>query len=139
MSYEDVTQDDAREDVLNLLGMTYGELSKIDKNIVSPTSQTGLHPASHMIKQQIIRFADSQIQTRSPIQQQQPQQLTGAANSVVPHLPVTTQQVKLDTNQLEFNFDNSATAVSIQNKLDKLSDDVRRVLGKLNQLIEAVS
>lgn len=112
-------------DVLKqFLGQTYGELHKLDSNIVG-TSQHLTHKSSEF-KHTAAKVLDSvvaapQVRTPGPV--------VGATVPIA--LPVTTPVAQPDDNQMEFAFDASATAESIQKSLDRLETK----LDKLTRLI----
>ncbi len=120
-------------DVLKqFLGQTYGELHKIDSNIVG-TSKHLAH-RSDEFKRTAAQVLDSvatepQVRTHGPV--------VGAASHVT--LPVTAAKTPIDTNQMEFSFDGSATAKSIQSALDRLEAKLEKIERKLNNFLDKSS
>ena len=113
-------------DVLKqFLGQTYGELHKLDSNIVG-TSKHLTHRSSEF-KHTAAKVLDSvvaappQVRTHGPV--------VGVNTTIA--LPVTAPAVQQDANQIEFAFDASATAESIQKSLDRLESKI----DKLTRLI----
>ena len=100
-----------RDVLLNFMGNTYGEVKKIDSNIIGASS-TLQATKSEEVKRQIEKvFQTGERQVQQPqVQVQQPQ--------------VQVQQ--LDDNQLSFNFD--------VNEKDELFELVNKVLTKLDKL-----
>lgn len=121
-------------DVLKqFLGQTYGELHKIDSNITGHSAH--LTPKSSEFKRIAAQVLDSvaatpQVRTHGPV---------GGVVPATVALPVTAPVHSVaspDPNQMEFAFDGSATAKSIQNALDRLESKFDKIERKLNQLLE---
>ena len=100
-----------RDVLLNFMGNTYGEVKKIDGNIIGESS-TLKASKSEEVKRQIEKvFNTGEVQVQQPqVQVQQPQ--------------VQVQQ--LDGNQLSFNFD--------VNEKDELFELVYKLLTRLDKL-----
>jgi hypothetical protein len=131
--------------LMGFLGQTYQEISKYDNNIVSPNAF--LAPK----KQEFQRTAET-------IMREAIQSTTGAnpnnrptvypnnvPRQIQPQQPQPSNQPFLETgkfvpppvndpNQLEFTFDNSVTAITINNKLE----DIEKKLKKLDNLLQKV-
>ena len=114
--------------ILNFLGSTYGELKKLDGNIVGSSSTLGRR--SDDVKQEVERFINSnKTQAQQPtvndtpiIKQpeiQQPQ--VQAQQPVVPIIPPV-----IEDNQLAFNFD--------VNEKDELFSLIEKILTRLDKL-----
>ena len=108
-----LSSQEERDVLLNFMGSTYGEIKKLDGNIVGQSS-TLQATKSEEVKRQIEKVYNEtqpQVQVQQPqVQVQQPQ--------------VQVQQ--LDDNQLSFNFD--------VNEKDELFELVNKVLTKLDKL-----
>ena len=108
-----LSSQEERDVLLNFMGSTYGEIKKLDGNIVGESS-TLQATKSEEVKRQIEKVYNEtqpQVQVQQPqVQVQQPQ--------------VQVQQ--LDDNQLAFNFD--------VNEKDELFELVNKVLTKLDKL-----
>ena len=101
-----LSSQEERDVLLNFMGSTYGEIKKLDGNIVGQSS-TLQATKSEEVKRQIEKVYN---ETQPQVQVQQPQ--------------VQVQQ--LDDNQLSFNFD--------VNEKDELFELVNKVLTKLDKL-----
>jgi DNA segregation ATPase FtsK/SpoIIIE-like protein len=115
--------EDVKDILMQFLGQTYSEIHKLDSHIVG--TSTNLNPKAHAFKQTATQVLNS-IATQPQVQQQGP--------AVVAHVAVPTATVALpvtqlapDKDQMEFNFDNSATAKNIMHKLDALISRMDRL------------
>ena len=112
-----LSSQEERDVLLNFMGSTYGEIKKLDGNIVGESS-TLQATKSEEVKRQIERvYNETQPQVQPQVQPQQPQ--------VQPQQPQVQVQ-QLDDNQLAFNFD--------VNEKDELFELVNKVLTKLDRL-----
>jgi hypothetical protein len=112
------------------LGQTYGELHKIDSNIVG--TSTHLSHKSNEFKRIASQVLDSVVvpQVRTgPVAVG-----TAPAHPVTVSLPVTTPAS--DPDQMEFVFDGSATAKHIQSALDRIETRLDKLDRKLNSILE---
>ena len=111
-----LSSQEERDVLLNFMGSTYGEIKKLDGNIVgeSPTLQA---TKSEEVKRQIEKVYNETQPQQPQVQVQQPQ--------VQPQQPQVQVQ-QLDDNQLSFNFD--------VNEKDELFELVNKVLTKLDKL-----
>ena len=125
-----LSSQEERDVLLNFMGSTYGEIKKLDGNIVgeSPTLQA---TKSEEVKRQIEKVYNEpqvqqpQVQVQQPqVQPQQPQVQPQQPQVQVQQPQVQVQQ--LDDNQLSFNFD--------VNEKDELFELVNKVLTKLDKL-----
>jgi hypothetical protein len=118
------------EDVQGMLqqfiGQTYGELAKLDKNIVGRTQH--LRPQSQEFKAVATNILtnipnNGQLtQTETPLIQPQ---------NIQPRVQI---QPKLPTDQLEFDFDDSATAKNIFGSLKRIEDKLSSISNRLQKL-----
>ena len=117
-----LSSQEERDVLLNFMGNTYGEIKKLDGNIVGASS-TLQATKSEEVKRHIEKVFNephSQVQ-QVPVQQPQVQQ-------VPVHQPQVelVQQPDIDQNQLSFNFD--------VNEKDELFELVNKVLTRLDKL-----
>jgi outer membrane protein OmpA-like peptidoglycan-associated protein len=141
--YIDPVEEEAT--LINFLGQTYSEISKYDSHLVSVnpflapkkqeferTAQRILDETKHKNIQQPQQHYQRQPQ---PNYQPQPQPYQG---SPVPYIdlgkPPTVPQLN-DPNQLEFSFDNSVTAKSIDEKLDNLEKRLKKLDTMLSKVL----
>ena len=121
-----------KEAVLNFLGSTYGELKKLDGDLISPSST--LAPRSADAKRNIESFINSE---KAALQQQVHVHAPPPPPTTVPQpreqvqQPVTpvqqvVKQPQVDDNQLMFSFD--------VNEKDELFSLLERVLTRLDKL-----
>lgn len=112
-TFRDVSPDEAKLITLQFLGQNLmGEVKEIDKNIIDRNRNLqGLTIQPHDILNSIPGTTRAQQTQPAPQYiQQQPQYIS----ATVP------QQPQGDPNQLEFNFDNSATAQKIFDRIDTI-------------------
>jgi len=114
-----------RDVLLNFMGNTYGEVKKIDGNIIGESS-TLKASKSEEVKRQIEKvFNTGERQVQQPqVQVQQPQVQVQQPQVQVQQPQVQVQQ--LDDNQLSFNFD--------VNEKDELFELVYKLLTRLDKL-----
>mgnify|MGYP003663600535 CR=1 FL=1 len=122
-----LSSQEERDVLLNFMGSTYGEIKKLDGNIVGESS-TLQATKSEEVKRQIEKVYNEtqpQVQPQQPqVQPQQPQVQVQQPQVQVQQPQVQVQQ--LDDNQLSFNFD--------VNEKDELFELVNKVLTKLDKL-----
>jgi outer membrane protein OmpA-like peptidoglycan-associated protein len=125
-----LSSQEERDVLLNFMGSTYGEIKKLDGNIVGESS-TLQATKSEEVKRQIEKVYNEtqpqqpQVQVQQPqVQVQQPQVQVQQPQVQVQQPQVQVQQ--LDDNQLSFNFD--------VNEKDELFELVNKVLTKLDKL-----
>ena len=125
-----LSSQEERDVLLNFMGSTYGEIKKLDGNIVGESS-TLQATKSEEVKRQIEKVYNEtqpqqpQVQVQQPqVQPQQPQVQVQQPQVQVQQPQVQVQQ--LDDNQLSFNFD--------VNEKDELFELVNKVLTKLDKL-----
>jgi DNA segregation ATPase FtsK/SpoIIIE-like protein len=127
--------EDVKDILMQFLGQTYSEIHKLDSHIVG--TSTNLNPKAHAFKQTATQVLNS-IATQPQVQQQGPAVVT--APVMVPAaavaLPVT--QTPIDKDQMEFNFDNSATAKNIMSKLDALMSRMDRLEKNVATILDII-
>ncbi len=112
-----LSSQEERDVLLNFMGSTYGEIKKLDGNIVGESS-TLQATKSEEVKRQIEKvYNETQPQVQPQVQVQQPQ--------VQPQQPQVQVQ-QLDDNQLSFNFD--------VNEKEELFTLIEKVLTRLDKL-----
>ncbi len=131
-----------------LIGQTYGELHKLDQSIIGATPS--LRHKSHELKQSaaaIMRDASKlvvPIAANTPLHDTIPvvEAQSNQNNALVQQTPIAVvAQPKTDDLQLEFNFDNSATAQKIYDLLFELKGmvkDVQKTLIDQQKQIDAL-
>ena len=113
-----LSSQEERDVLLNFMGSTYGEIKKLDGNIVGESS-TLQATKSEEVKRQIEKvYNETQPQVQPQVQVQQPQ--------------VQVQQ--LDDNQLSFNFD-----VNEKEELFTLIEKVLTRLDKLHRKVDVLT
>ena len=130
--------------LMGFLGQTYQEISKYDNNIVSPNAflapkKQEFQRTAETIMREAIESTTGGNNTNRPtvypnnaprqIQPQQPQQ-----NQPFLETGKFVPPPANDPNQMEFTFDNSVTAITINNKLE----DIEKKLKKLDNLLQKV-
>lgn len=129
--------------LMGFLGQTYQEISRYDSNIVSPnpflapkkqefqrTAETIMREAIQSTNGSPNRPTVYPNNVSRPVQPQQPQQSNQPFLETGKFVPPPAN----DPNQLEFSFDNSVTAITINNKLE----DIEKKLKKLDTLLQKV-
>jgi len=119
------------KDILTgFLGQTYGEISKYDANIVSE------NPFLSPKKREFQMVAEKVLQEAVPSTQRTKQ--IPVSNHPVhipqPYIPQPQNFQPVDNSQLEFNFDNSITAITINNRLN----DIEKLLKKLDKTVSSM-
>ena len=109
------------------LGQTYGELHKIDSNIIGSSAHLN-HKSGEFkrIASQVLDSVAPQVRT-GPV-------VTGPTATGPVSLPVTAPVS--DPDQMEFTFDGSATARQIQSTLDRIESKMDKLDRKLNNILE---
>ena len=124
-----------KEAVLNFLGSTYGELKKLDGDLIAPSST--LAPRSADAKRNIESFINTE---KAALQQQAPVHAPPSPPPVVepiqPVLPVQPQVEvqQIDDNQMSFNFD-----INEKDELFSLLEKVLSRLDKLHRKVDEIS
>lgn len=124
-----------KEAVLNFLGSTYGELKKLDGDLIAPSST--LAPRSADAKRNIESFINNE---KAALQQQAPVHVPPPPPPVVepvqPVLPVQPQVEvqQIDDNQMSFNFD-----INEKDELFSLLEKVLSRLDKLHRKVDEIS
>ena len=123
-----------QQTLAGFLGQTYQEISRYDSHLVSA------NPFLAPKKEEFHRTAQKVFQEAKIASGHIPHQNTPRVHhspqvpQVTQHVVQPQQQELVDPNQLEFCFDNSVTAISINNRLD----DLEKRLKKLDSCIHKV-
>lgn len=131
----------ANEAILNFLGSTYGELKKLDGNVVGPSSTLGHR--SGEVKNELEKFINEK--RKQPIQVNNPQPVPQPVQhennlpevqqpQVQVNQPVQPVQMPVDNDQLTFNFN-----VNEKEELFTLIDKVLTRLDKLHRKVDEIS
>ena len=129
-----LSSQEERDVLLNFMGNTYGEIKKLDGNIVGASS-TLQATKSEEVKRQIEKvFNEPHSQVQKPQVQQVPEHQP-QVQPVPVHAPQVeiVQQLNIDQNQLSFNFD-----VNEKEELFELVNKVLTKLDKLNKKVDAL-
>jgi hypothetical protein len=121
--------------LLGFLGQTYSEISKYDSHLVSPNQF--LAPKKQEFQrtaEQVLREVRGGIQPQ-PIPQNQFQQPQLVARPFIDTNTAPPPPPPSDPNQMEFSFDNSITAKSIDAKLDDIEKRIKRLDISLHKVL----
>ena len=121
-----------QQTLAGFLGQTYQEISRYDSHLVSANpflapKKEEFHRTAQKVFQEA-KLASGHIPQQNTPRIHQPAQIQQHVAQPQP------EQVLVDPNQLEFCFDNSVTAISINNRLD----DLEKRLKKLDSCIAKV-
>ena len=120
--------------LINFVGQTYGEMHKLDKDIVQTAKD--LQPTSELLKSR----ASSIINSIAPQRAQQQQFSQPVLNSSpVPQVEGFTPLPQFDPNQLEFNFSTPGVGEKLLNVVSEINTNLQRVVSSLDVLIEKLS
>lgn len=124
--------------IRGIFGAVHNDLAQLNQHLVSESS--GLR--SKNVDKSVMDRDILQIMGKTPQQPQlQPQPHPGqVAHHVHPQAPVIQpEENQHDPNQIEFNFDNSATAQDIFNRLSDIERDQTKILKLLNGIKDSLS
>ena len=124
--------EDVKDILIQFLGQTYSEIHKLDSHIVG--TSTNLNPRAHAFKQTATQVLNS-IAPSPQVQQQGPAVVMPAA---VPALSMPVVTPVVDRDQMEFNFDNSATAKNIMSKLDIIISRLDRLEKNVASVLDII-
>lgn len=127
---QDIDPIELQNTLAGFLGQTYQEITRYDSNIVSPNAflapkKEEFHRTAEKVFQEV-KQASGNIALP-----QQPQPYNQVVRNVQNNTQPTTE-IFNDPNQLEFCFDNSVTAISIDKKLT----DIEKTLKRLDSLMQ---
>ena len=135
----DNTPEEVKRTLIQFLGQTYQEVSQLDSNIVSPNQF--LAPKKHEFQRTAERVMNEtlnstfnknvqQPQNNIPVHKEQPKPYLDGG-SILPPPPN-------DPNQMEFSFDNSVTAITINNKLDSLEKKLKKIDKMMEKMLSFI-
>jgi len=124
----------AEEAIINFLGTTYGELKKLDGNVIGPSSTLGHR--SNEVKNELERFISSNKQKPVQINPPQPENIPEIQQpQIQAQQPVETiQPPQVEDNQLSFNFE-----VNEKDELFTLIDKILTRLDKLHRKVDELT
>jgi len=129
----DISPEELQKTLIGFLGHTYKEVSQFDSRLVSPNStltpkKQEFQNIANKVFQEALTPSSGQIPIgnvqHSPVHSQHIQPNFVPQNLVQPQIP---QQPQVDPNQLEFSFDNSVTALSIDKKLSDIETRLKKL------------
>ena len=136
------SSDELKNILIGFMGQTYSEVSKFDKHLVSPN--VTLRPKTQEfqnIAEKVLSEAGAVYGDRGTNPQRHntnPQRQPPVLNIVNPVVEVNQnpqiQPNYIDPNQMEFSFDESATAISIQRKLEDIMLKLCTIQDKIDKL-----
>ena len=138
---ENIDPAELQKTLLGFLGQTYSEISRYDNNLVSPNQF--LAPKKHEFQrtaQQVLREI-SVTQSPNNITQTSSVPINQPNLDVRPYIDYKAQPsppAPSDPNQMEFNFDNSITAKSIDNKLNSLEKSIKKLDIMLQKVVSYI-
>lgn len=140
--FEDQNLDPAevQRTLMGFLGQTYQEVSRYDSHIVSANPFLAPKKAEfHNLAQKVLNETRRAIVPENPQIHNHPpsQQYIGPVQSnqtPQQNIPIAPQQIN-DPNQLEFSFDNSVTAITINNKLNDLEKKLKKIDSMLEKML----
>ena len=136
---------EVRNTLLGFLGQTYSEISKYDSHIVSPNQflapkkQEFQRTAEQVLRE--VRGVSPQLQIAPPQQQIVMRQGPTQQLDPTPYIDSNRAPVvpnSFDPNQMEFSFDNSITAKSIDSKLDSIEKRIKRLDIALQKMLSYI-
>jgi hypothetical protein len=140
------TPDEVRKTLIGFLGQSYKEVSNYDSHLIS-TNQS-LTPKKEEFQRLAERVMGEAVGTATPVPapQMQHRQMIRPNNVVMPHQQSNAPFVDLgeclppvnDPNQMEFSFDNSITAKTINSKLESLEKQIKSLDKKLDKVLESL-
>jgi outer membrane protein OmpA-like peptidoglycan-associated protein len=144
----DISQEELQKTLIGFLGHTYKEVAQFDSRLVSANNTLApkkqeFHNIANKVFQEALTPNSGQIPIgnvhHNNVHHQQIQPTNLVHQNVQPTLQFIQAPV-VDPNQLEFSFDNSVTALSIdkrltdiENRLKKLDITLSKVLVLLEQ------
>jgi hypothetical protein len=129
---QDIDPVDLQNTLIGFLGQTYREISTYDSNIVSPNAflspkKQEFQRTAEQVMHEIRPNGHTSIQRNMPMAPQQ-QYLTQQPQHSVP-------AVVIDKDQMEFDFSNSVTAITINNKLEDIEKRLKRLDNTLSKVL----
>lgn len=148
----DISQEELQKTLIGFLGHTYKEVSQFDSRLVSANNTLApkkqeFHNIANKVFQEALTPNSGQIPVgnvhhNTHQQQIQPNAVVhqNAHPSQYTQPPQLVQAPVVDPNQLEFSFDNSVTAISIDKRLTDIENRLKKLditLSKVLVLLES--
>ena len=142
----DISPEELQKTLIGFLGHTYKEVSQFDSRLVSPNNtltpkKQEFQNIANKVFQEALTPNSGQIPVgnvqHNPVHSQHIQPNIVHQNLVQPQIH---QQPQVDPNQLEFSFDNSVTALTIDKKLSDIETRLKKLditLSKVLGLLES--
>lgn len=130
----DISPQELHQTLVGFLGQTYSEISRYDSNIVA--SNPFLSPKKNefqAVAQKVINEVRESILT--PQQTEQIIQNVPAQTKTFLDTGVRVPPPPNDPSQMEFTFDNSITAITINNKLEDLEKKIKKLDNMLTKVL----
>lgn len=119
--------------LVNFVGQTYGEMHKLDREIVQ--SATGLQPASELLKSRASSIIRSVVpQTHREQQHHQPQ-FTPASGPVIDRGLPQSVEPQANPDQLEFMF-NSTNVSTLIDTLKSIDGRLKKIASSMDVIVE---
>lgn len=138
VSFEDQnTPEEVKKTLIQFLGQTYQDVSHYDSNIVSPNQF--LSPKKYEFQKTAEKVMQEALGAPSRVPVNPNGAVVHPTNTNQPPRPYIDGGNRVpppanDPNQMEFTFDNSVTAITINTKLE----DLEKRIKKLDKLMEKV-
>lgn len=137
------TPEEVQKTLIQFLGQTYQELAQFDNNIVSPNQF--LAPKKHEFQrtaEKVMQEALGAISSHNRVEQRMhvPQEHPRIVQRTEPAKPYLdggniVPPPPNDPNQMEFSFDNSVTAITINIKLDNIEKKMKKIDKMLSEML----
>jgi hypothetical protein len=136
----ELTPEELQKTLIGFLGHTYKEVSQFDSRLVSPNNtlmpkKQEFQNIANKVFQEVVAPNVGKIPVGNVQHIQPNHQNLQPINQVV-----APQVEQIDPNQLEFKFDNSITALSIDKKLTDIENRIKKLditLSKVLSLLES--
>jgi outer membrane protein OmpA-like peptidoglycan-associated protein len=137
----DISPEELQKTLIGFLGHTYKEVSQFDSRLVSPNNtltpkKQEFQNIANKVFQEALTPNTGQIPVgnvqHNPVHSQHIQPNIAHQNLLHPQIP---QQPQHDPNQLEFSFDNSVTALTIDKKLTDIENRLKKLDNTLSKVL----
>lgn len=137
----ELTPEELQKTLIGFLGHTYKEISQFDSRLVSPNNtlmpkKKEFQNIANKVFQEVVSAPNSGQFPVGNIQHIQPNHQNVQPTNQIIH----PQPPLVDPNQLEFNFNNSVTALSIDKRLTDIENRIKKIditLLKVLSLLES--
>jgi hypothetical protein len=132
-----ISPEELHQTLVGFLGQTYGEISRYDSNIVAPNAF--LAPKKNefqAVAQKVINEVRESV--LNPQQTEQIIQNVPAQTKTFLDTGVRVPPPPNDPSQMEFTFDNSITAITINNKLEDLEKKIKKLDNMLSKVLSSL-